>query len=65
SDDARPLLDRGVTAYVSILRRPCPREDALRDAAENLEAAAEQIVRAFTAGVRRRSQGPDGSSSIL
>ncbi|MBX6314567.1 MAG: glycerate kinase, partial [Isosphaeraceae bacterium] len=61
SPGAEAVLAQGIAAYFSLCPRPIPLEEALSRATTLLEAAAEQVVRAFLAGARSRSsgQGPE------
>lgn len=47
------LQDLGVTAVLGVTPRPMPLAEALENARENLECAAEQAMRLFLAGARR------------
>lgn len=47
------LQDLGATAVLGVTPRPMPLAEALENARENLECAAEQAMRLFLAGARR------------
>jgi len=49
-EGAEETLQAGITAYVSIVPRCLTLEEAMRDAARHIEAAAEQAVRSYHAG---------------
>ena len=48
-DGAEAVLERGIDAWFSIVRSPVPLEEALANGAALLEAAAEQVIRAWLA----------------
>ena len=54
SDDVQPrpaaVLDQGVDAYFSLCPGPIPLEEAIDRAADLLQRAAEQVLRAYLAG---------------
>jgi glycerate kinase len=52
-EGARAVLEEGVSAYFALAPRPMSLEESLSSAAENLERAAEQVVRTFRAGIGR------------
>jgi glycerate kinase len=52
-EGAEAVLDQGIDAYFSICPRPISMEEATSQAAQLLELAAAQAVRAFLAGQRR------------
>lgn len=56
-----PLYERGMTSIRSIVSAPMSLEDAMRQAPELLEAAAEQTMRAYLAGWSRRDDTRKGA----
>lgn len=56
SEGAEALYDRGIAALFSIANRPMTLEEAMRDAGTLLAEAAENIVRLYRAGGRRRGK---------
>ena len=50
--DAAAVLDHGIAAVFAAVRRPCRVEDALREAADNVRAAARNIAMALRLGQR-------------
>ena len=56
--DARLVLDAGVSAYFGICPGPITLGQAIADAESLIEAAAEQVIRAFDAGRRAAQRLP-------
>lgn len=53
-DGAEANHAHGITAFQSIVRAPCSREESMRNAAALLESTAEQTMRTFAAGLQVR-----------
>mgnify|MGYP001253630951 CR=1 FL=1 len=51
-EGAEASLAHGITAFQSVVRGPCAREDSMKNAATLLETAAEQTMRTFVAGLK-------------
>ncbi len=50
-DNARLLFDHGISAIESCINKPCSLDDALLNAAENVEDAAERAMRLISVGI--------------
>jgi hypothetical protein len=52
SDAAEANHVHGITAFRSIVQGPCSRDESIKNVEILLQAAAEQMVRTFAAGLR-------------